>query len=298
MAAKRERLKIDGWLVLDKAAGMTSTQAVSAARRLYSAAKAGHAGTLDPLATGVLPIAFGEATKTVSLVQDQPKSYRFTVRWGEARDTDDAEGAIVEQRDKRPSAAEIAAALPAFCGRLMQLPPAYSAKKLGGKRAYELARAGQQPDLEPNPVEIRRFELLQTPDKDRAIFTVDCGKGTYVRALARDLGAVLGCLGHISDLCRTRVGPFALEGAIPLAKLSQLWQGSPPLEHLLPVKTVLDDIPALALTGPQADRLRSGQTVRVLDARDGRVCAVHAGMPVALADVIDGSVRPVRVFNL
>lgn len=298
MAARRERLKVDGWLVLDKDAGMTSTQAVSAARRLFSAAKAGHAGTLDPLATGVLPIAFGEATKTVSLVQDQPKTYRFTVRWGEARDTDDAEGVILAQSDKRPRAAEIAAALPNFRGLLMQRPPVYSAKKLGGKRAYDLARSGGAPDLAPSPVQIHRFDCVATPDADHAVFVVDCSRGTYIRALARDLGEALGCLGHVADLCRTRVGPFALEGSIPLAKLAQLWQGSPPLEHLLPVKTVLDDIPALALTGPQADRLRSGQTVRVLDARDGRVCAVHAGMPVALAEVTDGSVKPVRVFNL
>ncbi|HUN51291.1 MAG TPA: tRNA pseudouridine(55) synthase TruB [Candidatus Sulfotelmatobacter sp.] len=302
MARRPRGRPLHGWLVLDKDIGLTSADAVARVRRITGAAKAGHGGTLDPLATGVLPIALGEATKTMAYAVDAGKTYRFRVRWGEARATDDAEGEVVESTDRRPAPAEIAAALADFVGSIAQVPPAYSAVKLGGERAYRLARQGEAVTLAPRQVLVQRFDLLGCPDPDTGDFEVDCGKGTYIRALARDLGRRLGCLGHIQALRRTRVGRFTVAGAISLANLADLWQVSPPFEHLLPVETALDDIPALALTGPQADRMRSGQSIRVLDIglrpAEGTICAMHAGKPVALAEVQGGDVRPVRVFNL
>ena len=298
MGRNRQGLPLHGWLVIDKDGGISSAQVVGAVRRLTGAAKAGHGGTLDPLATGVLPVALGEATKTVAFAMDKAKSYRFTVRWGEARTTDDAAGELVASSPLRPTAAAIQAALPGFTGSIRQVPPDFSAVKVAGRRAYQLARQGESPELQPRQALIARFALLDMPDADTARFEVDCGKGTYIRALARDLGNLLGCLGHVVQLRRTRVGAFNESQAISLAKLTLLCQGPPPFEHLLPVATALDDIPALALTGPQAERLRSGQSVKVLDAGDGRVCAVCAGKPVALAEVASGEVRPVRVFNL
>jgi tRNA pseudouridine55 synthase len=296
--ARAPKLKIDGWVVLDKSAGMTSTQAVSRLRRLARAEKAGHAGTLDPLATGVLPIAFGEATKTVPYVQDAAKRYSFVVRWGEERTTDDAEGEVVDSASDRPAAADIAAALGQFIGAIAQTPPRFSAIKLDGERAYTLARRGLATDLQPRPVRVDSFELMECLDADAARFEVKCGKGTYVRALARDLGRKLGCFGHVTQLRRTQVGPFAVTAAFSLDKLAELWHISGPSEHLLPVETALVDIPALALTGVQAERLRQGQSVRVLRTADGTVCVTAAGRPVALAEVAAGEVRPVRVFNL
>ncbi len=302
MPRKPRGLPLHGWLVLDKDIGLTSADAVARVRRITGAAKAGHGGTLDPLATGVLPIALGEATKTMAYAVDAGKTYRFTVRWGEARATDDAEGEVLARSDRRPAPADIAAALAAFIGTIAQVPPVYSAVKLGGERAYKLARQGGTVTLAPRQVMVQRFQLLGCPGIDTADFEVDCGKGTYIRALARDLGERLGCLGHIAALRRTRVGRFTEAGAISLAKLADLWHVAPPFEYLLPVETALDDIPALALTGPQADRLRSGQSVRVLDtglsAADGTICAMHAGKPVALAEMQGSDVRPVRVFNL
>lgn len=296
--ARIPRRKIDGWVVLDKSAGMTSTQAVSRLRRLARAEKAGHAGTLDPLATGVLPIAFGEATKTVAYVQNAAKRYSFVVRWGEERATDDAEGEVVESSASRPGAADIAAVLPEFTGEIQQTPPRFSAIKLDGERAYALARAGLETDLKPRPVRIDGFELVECLDGERARFDVRCGKGAYVRALARDIGRRLGCLGHVTELRRTQVGPFAATAAFSLDMLAESWQEAGSSEHLLPVETALVDIPALALTGVQAERLRQGQTVRVLRTADGTVCVTAAGRPVALAEVAAGEVRPVRVFNL
>ncbi|MCW5731135.1 MAG: tRNA pseudouridine(55) synthase TruB [Alphaproteobacteria bacterium] len=298
MSRRRRGLPLNGWLVLDKPAGMTSAQAVAAVRRITGAAKAGHGGTLDPLATGVLPVALGEATKTVGFALDADKGYRFRVRWGEARDTDDAEGATTATSDRRPSDAEIAAALPIFTGQILQKPPAYSAIKVAGERAYALARQGAPPELAPRQVEVHELRLVGRSGPDEAEFTILCSKGTYVRALVRDLGQRLGCFGHVVALRRTRAGPFREEQAISLEKLGELWQGAPPFGHLLPVETALDDIPALALTGPQADRLRSGQPIKVLDAGDGLVCAKQGGRAVALAEIAGGEVRPVRVFNL
>ena len=298
MGRRRHGLPLNGWLIIDKAAGASSAQVVAAVRRITGAAKAGHGGTLDPLATGVLPIALGEATKTVSFALDDDKSYRFTVRWGEERTTDDAEGEVAASSAARPARAVIEAALAEYTGDIEQVPPAFSAIKVQGERAYKLARHGEILELNPRTVTVHAFRLIECPSIDEAVFEVDCGKGTYVRALARDLGRRLGCFGHVVQLRRTRVGRFSETGAISLEKLGELWQCSPPFEHLLPVQTGLDDIPALALTGPQADRLRSGQSVVVLDAGDGLVCAMHGGRPVALAQAASGEVRPVRVFNL
>src|SRR5437016_11514285 len=205
---KREKRDVNGWLLLDKPVGMTSTHAVSVAKRLYQARRAGHAGTLDPLASGCLPIALGEATKTVPFVMDGRKTYQFTVRWGEERDTDDAEGRVIETQAKRPAEQEIRALLPRFTGTIAQVPPRFSAVKIEGERAYDLARNGEDVELEPRPVTIYRLVLVETPDADHALFEAECGKGAYVRGLARDMGRALACWGHVSALRRTAVGPF------------------------------------------------------------------------------------------
>jgi len=289
---------VHGWLILDKPQGVTSTAAVAEVRRLLDAAKAGHAGTLDPLATGVLPIALGEATKVVAMVMDQAKRYRFTVRWGEQRDTDDAEGTVLTRSSRRPSPAEIAAALPGFLGRIDQVPPAFSAIKVAGERAYDLARDGRPPELTARQVQIDEFELLEVPDSDHASFALKCGKGAYVRSLARDLGRQLGCLGHVSALRRTAVGPFGEGDAIPLDKARELRHKEALEEVLLPVQIALVDIPALAVTGPEAHRLKCGQAIRVPNNVEGTVYATAEGRPVALARAEDGEVRPVRVFNM
>jgi tRNA pseudouridine55 synthase len=289
---------VHGWLILDKPIGMTSTQAVAKVRRAFDAAKAGHAGTLDPLATGVLPIAMGEATKVVAMAMDAAKSYRFTVRWGEERDTDDAEGGVAATSDARPMAAEITAALPEFLGDIAQVPPVYSAIKVAGARAYDLAREGQPPELPPRLVRIDHLELIACPDGDHAVMEMRCGKGAYVRSLARDLGRALGCLGHVAELRRTAVGGFSDSDAISLDKLDQFGHKGALDELLLPVEAALADIPALTVTGSEANRLRCGQAIRVPHSVEGTVYATTDGRPVALARIHAGEVRPVRVFNL
>src|SRR6201982_2478064 len=210
-APRRAKRDVHGWVAIDKAVGMTSTQVVSAVKRLYAAKRAGHAGTLDPLASGALPIAMGEATKTVPFVMDGRKLYQFTVRWGEERDTDDAEGRVIAQSDQRPTADAIRAHLPAYIGVIQQVPPRYSAIKIEGERAYDLARDGETVELQPRPVEITRLELIEAPDADHAVLEAECGKGPYVRSLARDMGRALGCFGHVSALRRVAVGPFSPE---------------------------------------------------------------------------------------
>jgi tRNA pseudouridine55 synthase len=212
---------INGWVVLDKSIGMTSTQAVGKVRWLFQAQKAGHAGTLDPLATGILPIALGEATKTVPYAVDGQKAYRFTVRWGAETNTDDAEGQIVERSDLRPTRASIEALLPNFHGEILQTPPAFSAIKIDGQRAYDLARQGETVKLEARPVQIDRLELVEMPDHDTSVFEAECGRGTYVRAIARDIGRTLGCLGHVTALRRTRVGPFEEAQAVTIGELEE-----------------------------------------------------------------------------
>ncbi len=311
MARRRKGAKIDGWLVIDKPAGITSAAAVSRVKRVLGAAKAGHAGTLDPLASGVLPIALGEATKTVAYAMEGCKRYRFTVRWGEQRTTDDAEGEVVARSDKRPSRAEIAAALPRFAGELEQVPPAYSAIKVEGQRAYDLARAGEAPELAARRVRVERFELLAVPDADHAVFEVLSGKGAYMRGLVRDLAVALGTYGHIAALRRLSVGRFSEAEAISLDKFEALGHSPAALEHLLPVETALADIPALALTEIEAKLLRSGRPVQVLRTADRAkidgmadgdvVCAISGGKPVALVRVASTPVlqlRPVRVLHV
>jgi tRNA pseudouridine55 synthase len=308
MARKRRGQPIHGWLVLDKPLGMSSSQAVGAVRRLMDAAKAGHGGTLDPLATGVLPIALGEATKTVAWAMAGRKTYRFTVRWGEARDTDDTEGKVTATSAMRPSRAAIEAALPGFVGTMSQRPPAYSALKVAGERAYDLAREGAAVTLAPRLVDIHGLRLLAVDDDDHAEFEAVVGKGTYIRALARDLGTSLGSLAHIGALRRLTVGRFREEDAISLENLAALGHSAPASGHLLPIETALDDIPALALSEEEAHRLRCGQSVtplrpddraRIEQLGDGAtVRATTGGKLVAVAEIAAGALKPVRVLNL
>ena len=298
---KREKKKIDGWVVLDKPVGLGSTQAVGKVRWLFQAEKAGHGGTLDPLASGVLPIALGEATKTVPFVMDGKKEYRFTLRFGEARSTEDAEGQVTETSDARPTDEAIRAVLPAFMGEIEQVPPAFSALKIDGKRAYDLARSGEAVEMKARKVTIDRLELLGRPDRDHADFVVGCGKGTYIRSLGRDLAKALGTVGHLSFLRRTAAGPFREEAAISLSKLEALGHNSRLLGALAPVATALDDIPAQALTETQANQLRQGQPV--LLTRDAPpsgtlLRAELEGKLVALVHSDGVALKPVRVFNL
>jgi tRNA pseudouridine55 synthase len=301
MARTRKGEKIDGWVILDKPVGLGSTKAVGRVRWLFGAAKAGHGGTLDPLASGVLPIALGEATKTVPFVMDGRKEYRFTLRFGEARSTDDLEGDVVATSLERPDDTAIRAALAGFTGEIVQTPPAFSALKIDGRRAYDLARAGETVDLKPRQVLIEHLELLARIDADHADFVVRCGKGTYIRSLGRDLARALGTVGTIAALRRTAAGPFREEAAISLSKLEALGHIPPLLGALAPVATALDDIPALALTEAQADRLRQGQPVILT--RDappsGALVRAECGQKLVALVRSDGvSLQPVRVFNL
>jgi tRNA pseudouridine55 synthase len=304
---RRTKHDVHGWVVLDKAVGMTSTQAVGAIKRLFSCKRAGHAGTLDPLASGCLPIALGEATKTVPFVMDGRKVYRFTVQWGEERDTDDAEGRVTSTSDQRPERGAIEALLPRYTGTISQVPPQYSAIKIEGERAYDLARDGETVDLAARPVEIHRLELKSMPDADTAQFEAECGKGTYVRSLARDIGRALGCLGHIKALRREAVGGFSENDMISLEQLTSMCHRAAAGEGsladaLMPVETALDDIPALAISRADAARLQRGQAV-LLRGRDapifrGTVYTTVSGQLVALAEVDRGEIVPKRVFNL
>jgi tRNA pseudouridine55 synthase len=301
MARRRKGEKIDGWVVLDKPVGLGSTPAVSRVRRLFGAQKAGHGGTLDPLASGVLPIALGEATKTVPFVMDGRKEYRFTLKFGEARSTEDAEGEVTATSEARPDDAAIAAALAAFQGEIEQMPPAFSALKVDGRRAYDLARAGEVVELKPRKVLIERLEFLGRPDRDHADFVVGCGKGTYIRSLGRDLAVALGTVGHLSMLRRTVAGPFREAAAISLPKLEALGHIPALFGALAPVATALDDIPALAVTEAQADRLRQGQPVLLTRDAPPSGALVRAELGDRLVALVrsDGTaLQPVRVFNL
>ncbi len=311
MARRKKGNPVNGWINLDKPLDMTSTQAVGKVRRLTNAQKVGHAGTLDPLATGILPIALGEATKTVPYCQDALKIYEFTVTWGESRDTDDAEGDIIATSDVRPAPDQITAILPDFIGEIEQLPPKFSAIKINGERAYDLARDGQEVELKPRPVYIEELELTETTD-DTAAFRCLCGKGTYIRSLARDMAEKLGTCGYISLLRRTVVGPFSVENAISLEKLEELLHSAPPEEVVLPVQTALDDIPALAVNDQEAARLKQGQKITFfskpdierltqagIDIReDTDVLATYKGKALALILVQGPEISPLRVFNL
>lgn len=299
---------VHGWFVIDKPEGITSTKTVAIIKKLANATKAGHSGTLDPLATGILPIALGEATKTVPYIMDRKKEYEFTVEWGKGSSTDDSEGFITATSDIRPDRKAIEKLIPKFTGLIEQIPPAFSAIKIGGERAYDLARKGKTFDIPSRNIRIYELALLEMPDCDHALFRVVSGAGAYMRALARDLALALGTVGHLTQLRRTRVGPFSLDNGISLDELREFRHIAAVLEYLLPVETALDDIPALALTELEAFKLRHGQTVtllrkgdieRVTDISDGAtVLATDQGKPLALAEVSSGKMRPFKVLNL
>ncbi|WP_158812659.1 tRNA pseudouridine(55) synthase TruB [Methylocapsa sp. S129] len=301
-AEKREqrrstRVEVNGWVCLDKPIGLTSTQAVAQLKYLFNAKKAGHAGTLDPLASGVLPIAFGEATKTVPIVQDGVKIYRFGVKWGEETDTDDAEGRVIAASELRPDPAAISAQLPRFIGVISQVPPIYSAIKIAGERAYDLAREGAALVMAPREIVVHRLELISS-EPGLAIFEAECGKGTYVRAIARDLGRLLGCYGHVVLLRRTRVGPFWSEGAVTPDSLGE----APDLVRaMLPVEAGLRELPNIALDRDGAAILRRGQKLLLRGSHaphDGPAYASCFGAPIAFGVVEAGYFVSTRVFNL
>ncbi len=305
---RRKGLPLHGWLILDKPLGMTSTQGVGAIRRLTGAAKIGHGGTLDPLATGLLPIALGEATKTVSYVMDATKTYTCRVRWGEARTTDDGEGEVCATSEVRPTEAAILAVLPRFLGEIEQLPPIFSALKIDGRRAYDMARAGEVVDLASRRVRIEDLTLVGCPDSDHADFEVVCGKGTYIRALARDLAVALGTVGHVVQLRRTRCGRFDLTNAILLDLGGEQEHNFNLRAYLLPIETALDDIPAVALSEAEARRFQGGQFLPLSRLErpfpfagpdfPSTLRAMDGSRVVALAQVQGDELRPLRVFNL
>jgi tRNA pseudouridine55 synthase len=307
-----ERRSIHGWLVLDKPLGMSSTQALGKVRWLLGAEKAGHGGTLDPLASGVLPIAFGEATKTINWVMEGAKTYRFTVKWGVETTTDDLEGEITQISSNAATQHEIEGELPKFLGAVQQIPPSYSAIKVSGERAYALARAGEAPDLAPRTVHIESLQL-EKHEAGASTFVVRCGKGTYVRSIARDMGRVLGCFGHVTYLRRLAVGPFTEADAISLEKLAEVCE-RPPRENSLagllrPIETVLDGIPALAVMEPEAKRLQQGQRVPIENmgvllpaseslAEAEAVLITHNGKPLGLFRIENRVFKTIRLFNL
>ena len=298
---------LDGWLIIDKPPALTSTDVVNRVRRAFDAQKAGHGGTLDPLATGVLPIAFGAATKTVPYVMDGTKLYRFTLRFGEARDTDDADGKITASSDARPTDEQLRAALLRFRGDIMQVPPAFSAVKVAGERAYDMAREGRAPTLEPRPARVDRFELITRPDPDHAVLEVESGKGVYMRSLARDLAAACGTLGHVAALRRLRVGPFHENQAIPLDSITGPDHPPPASpDLLLPVATALADIPALPLTEAEVADLRHGQAISLLtlmgrippsaSPNGGLVRAMAQSRVIGLCRLDSGMLRAERIL--
>jgi tRNA pseudouridine55 synthase len=310
---KRKGRPVSGWLVLDKPVGMGSTEAVSKIKWLFKAEKAGHAGTLDPLASGMLPIALGEATKTVPYVMDGAKVYRFTIAWGQERSTDDLEGEVTKSSDLRPSIDAIQALLPKYTGVIMQTPPQFSAIKIGGERAYDIARDGETVDIPAREIEIARLEIVETPDRDHTVLEVECGKGTYVRSLARDMGRDLGCFGHISQLRRAGVDPFGADDMVTLAALEAA-APPPPAEDeapapdrfraldalLLDTGAALDCLPAVALTDDAAAKVRLGNPAIVrgrdapLEAEEAR--AMAKGRLVAIGSIEAGMFHPRRVF--
>ncbi len=313
MARRKKGQAISGWVNLDKPYDLGSTSAVTRVRRLFDAQKAGHAGTLDPLATGVLPIALGEATKTVPFMMDADKAYRFTIEWGRTTATYDREGETLAESDVRPTAAEVEALLPQFVGEISQVPPAYSAIKVDGERSYDLARAGQAVELDARIVVIHSARLADAShgpcDADHVTIEIECGKGTYVRAIVRDLAEMLGACGHVSDLRRTRVGRFTEADSVALELLEDLGYEARQSEALLPVETALDDIPVLAVTDEDAFRLKQGRPIvlvpRQVEAVKARlkpgsrtVSAMAGGIVVALCEMRAGRLEPSRVFNL
>jgi tRNA pseudouridine55 synthase len=309
MARKKKGDVIDGWVCLDKPFEMGSTEAVSRVRRLFNAQKAGHAGTLDPLASGMLPIALGEATKTVPMMMEAQKVYRFTINWGVSTNSVDREGEIIARSDVRPAVEQVRAALPAFVGEIDQVPPRFSAIKVGGARAYDLARDGAEFELQARRVTIHSAVVSDAPDADHVELTIRTGKGVYVRSLARDLAVMLGAEGHVSALRRERVGPFSTENAVTLDSLEEMVHRGAASEGLLPVATALDDIPELAVTEQDAFSLRQGRPIVLLprqvetlkDRLTGgsrTVSAFQGQTLVALCQLRAGRLEPDRVFNL
>lgn len=309
MARRKKGDAISGWVNLDKPYDFGSTQAVGRVRRIFNAQKAGHAGTLDPLATGILPIALGEATKTVSFLMDADKAYRFTIEWGRTTASFDREGATTATSDVRPTAEQVAAVLPEFIGDIQQVPPAFSAVKVDGERAYDLARAGETVELKARQISIYDARVIDVPDADHIEIAVECGKGTYVRAIVRDIAERLGACAHVSALRRTRVGPFDEDSAITLELLEDLGHKARCLEALLPVETALDDIPELAVTAEDAFKLKQGRPIvlvpRQVEALKARltpgtrtVSAMADGVVVALCEMRAGKLEPSRVFHL
>jgi tRNA pseudouridine55 synthase len=302
MARRKRGRRVNGWLILDKPLHMTSTQAVGVVKRLFDAQKAGHAGTLDPLATGILPIALGEATKTVPFAVDGLKAYDFIVRWGMETSTDDTEGEAVETSSHRPDRASIEACLPEFRGAVRQVPPQFSAIKVAGQRAYDLARDGEEVVLEARDVFIEDLHITGMPDDDSTSFSAVCGKGTYVRSLARDIGRKLGCFGHVTSLRRTRVGPFECSHAVTIEELHERAENGTIDETLLPIEAALSELHQITVTGNDASRLARGQTVLVRG-RDAPILggvgfAMHKGRLLALVEMEKGEIRPTRVFNM
>lgn len=313
MGRRKKGLDIHGWINLDKPYELGSTQAVSRVRRLFDAKKAGHAGTLDPLASGILPIALGDATKTVPYIQDRFKVYEFVISFGEQRNTDDLEGEVIQTSDLRPSEESLLEILPNYIGDIEQIPPQFSAIKIDGQRAYDLARDGQQVDIKSRVVVVEELELLSfTPDNAR--MRMLCGKGTYVRSLARDIGIDLGCYGYISELRRMSVGSFTEDNSISLEKLEELAHSSRLDEVLLPIETALDDILELAVSEAEVLRLKNGQNLSFVSRYDAErlssigidyrdedidlVVAMHKMQPVAICEVDRVTIQPIRVFNL
>ncbi|MEJ8475125.1 tRNA pseudouridine(55) synthase TruB [Roseibium algae] len=307
---KKHRNAINGWLVLDKPYGITSNDALGKIKRILHPLKVGHAGTLDPRASGCLPLAFGEATKTVSFVMDGRKVYRFEVTWGAETTTDDTEGEVVASSDVRPGAEDIEAALPEFVGTIMQVPPIFSAIKVDGERAYNLARDGEDVQLEARPIDVHRLSLVECPTKDQAIIEAECGKGTYVRALARDLGRRLGTRGHVTELRRLLVGPFGEEDMVTLDELLEASEGLEETdsvdalvsEFILPVRDAMEDLTEVPVSLEDASRIRKGLDILLRGREAPLNCETaftsHAGVPVALGTVERGRFQPNRVFNL
>lgn len=309
MARRKKGDIVNGWVCLDKPYEMGSTEAVTKVRRLFNAQKAGHAGTLDPLASGILPIALGEATKTVPFMMDAQKIYRFVIHWGISTDSIDREGRIIGRSDLRPTPEQVKAALPQFVGDIDQVPPAFSAIRVNGERAYDLAREGVEVELQSRRVTIHEAAVTDVPDADHVEITMRTGKGVYVRSLARDLASVLGAEGHVSVLRREMVGPFSVQNAVTLDFLEDLAHKGRAFEALLPVSTALDDIPDLAVTDQEAFSLRQGRPIVLLPAQvellhdrfksgSGQVSAFAGETLVALCSLKAGRLEPDRVFNL
>lgn len=314
---KKKGRPVSGWVILDKPKGMGSTEAVSKIKWLFNAEKAGHAGTLDPLASGMLPIALGEATKTVPYVMDGTKVYQFNVAWGEERNTDDLEGEVTKTSDKRPTKEEILAVLPQYVGVIMQTPPQFSAIKINGNRAYDLAREGEKIEIPAREVEIDSLELTDITPEGHAVFEIECGKGTYVRSLARDIGRKLGCYGYIAELRRIEVSPFTEDDFVELSELERVApeKGEPDQDGNLPVRdfSALDDLlietgaaleflPQYPLSDDQAHRVKMGNPV-ILRGRDApvdedEVCVTQKGKLLAIGMIEKGQFKPKRVFTI